>query len=155
MFAGSGVTKLDLALYYARVGDWLLPELLRRPVTVIRCPTGDLKDCFYQRHAFAGLPPGVETIELADEEERAAFITITEPKGYLGAGPVRRDRVPPLGLPRRRPGASRTAWSSTSIRTRACPGRGSATAPRCCATGWRRWGSRPSCAPPAARGCTW
>jgi bifunctional non-homologous end joining protein LigD len=84
MFAGSGVTKLDLALHYARVGDWLLPELLRRPVTVIRCPTGDFKDLFYQRHAFAGLPPGVETIELADEEERAAFITVTEPRGYLG-----------------------------------------------------------------------
>jgi len=82
MFAGSGVTKLDLALYYARVGDWLLPEVLRRPVTVIRSPTG--KDLFYQRHAFAGLPPGVETVELADEdEERAAFISITEPTGYL------------------------------------------------------------------------
>src|SRR6185312_8669095 len=28
IFAGSGVTKLDLAIYYARVGDWLLPEML-------------------------------------------------------------------------------------------------------------------------------
>jgi bifunctional non-homologous end joining protein LigD len=84
MFAGSGVTKLDLAIYYARVGDWMLPELLKRPVTVIRCPTGNIKDLFYQRHAFHGLPPGVETIELADEDERAAFITVTEPKGYLG-----------------------------------------------------------------------
>ena len=83
-FSGTGVTKLDVAIHYARVGDWLLPEVLRRPVTVIRCPSGDLKDLFYQRHAFAGLPPGVVTIELADEEERAAFITITEPKGYLG-----------------------------------------------------------------------
>ncbi len=84
MFAGSGVTKLDIALYYARVGDWMLPELLRRPVTVIRCPTGDIKDLFYQRHAFHGLPPGVETIDLADEEGRGAFITVTEPKGFLG-----------------------------------------------------------------------
>jgi DNA ligase D len=84
IFAGSGVTKLDLALYYARVGDWLLPELMRRPVTLFRCPSGQLKDCFYQRHAFAGLPPGVETIDLTDEEGRAAFITVTEPKGYLG-----------------------------------------------------------------------
>jgi bifunctional non-homologous end joining protein LigD len=81
--AGTGVTKLDLAIYYARVGAWLLPELLRRPVTVIRCPTGDLNDLFYQRHAFAGLPPGVETVHLKDEEGRAAFITVTEPKGYL------------------------------------------------------------------------
>lgn len=83
IFAGSGTTKLDLALYYARVGDWLLPELLRRPVSVFRCPTGDIKDCFFQRHAFAGLPEGVETIDLADEEGRAAFITVTAPKGYL------------------------------------------------------------------------
>jgi bifunctional non-homologous end joining protein LigD len=83
MFAGSGVTKLDLALYYARVGDWLLPELLRRPLTVIRCPTGDIRDLFYQRHAFTGLPAGIETIELSDEEGRGAFISVTEPKGYL------------------------------------------------------------------------
>jgi len=83
IFAGSGATKLDLALYYARVGDWMLPGLLRRPVTIYRCPTGELKDCFYQRHAFNGMPPGVQTIELADEKERAAFIAITEPKGFL------------------------------------------------------------------------
>ena len=82
--AGTGVTKLDVALYYAKVGDWLLPELLRRPVTVIRCPTGDLSQLFYQRHAFAGLPEGVETIELADDnEERGAFISVTQPTGYL------------------------------------------------------------------------
>jgi bifunctional non-homologous end joining protein LigD len=81
---GIGVTKLDLAVYYARVGDWLLPELLRRPVTVIRCPTGNLHDLFYQRHAFHGLPRGVETVELADEKERAAFISVVEPRGFLG-----------------------------------------------------------------------
>lgn len=83
-FSDTGVTKLDVAIYYARVGDWLLPEVLRRPVTVIRCPSGDLKELFYQRHAFNGLPPGLETVELSDEEGRAAFIAITEPKGYLG-----------------------------------------------------------------------
>ena len=83
IFAGSGVTKLDVALHYARVGDWALPEMLRRPVTVLRCPTGDLKDCFYQRHSFHGLPRGVTTIDLADEEGRGAFISITEPEGYL------------------------------------------------------------------------
>ena len=79
----TGVTKLDVAIYYARIGDWLLPELLRRPVTVIRCPTGDIKDLFYQRHAFTGLPDGITTIELSDEEGRNAFIAVTEPKGYL------------------------------------------------------------------------
>ena len=80
----TGVSKLDVALYYARVGDWLLPEVLRRPVTVIRCPTGDLHDLFYQRHAFQGLPVGIETVELSDEEGRGAFISVMDAKGYLG-----------------------------------------------------------------------
>jgi bifunctional non-homologous end joining protein LigD len=62
----------------------MLPEMLRRPVTVIRCPSGDIKDLFYQRHAFAGLPPGIETIHLATEEGRNAFIAIVEPRGMLG-----------------------------------------------------------------------
>jgi bifunctional non-homologous end joining protein LigD len=83
MFTGSGVSKLDIALHYARVGDWMLPDLLRRPVTLVRCPTGEHKDCFYQRHAFTGLPEGVEQIDLSDEEGRAAFISIVEPKGFL------------------------------------------------------------------------
>ena len=37
--------------------------------------------------------------------------------------------------------STRTAWSSTSTPTRPCPGRGSATPPRSCATGSRRWAS--------------
>lgn len=83
MFGDKSTTKLDLALYYARIGDWMLPELLRRPLSLVRCPTGELKDCFYQRHAFAGFPEGVETVDLADDEGRAAYITVTEPKGFL------------------------------------------------------------------------
>lgn len=83
MFAGSGVTKLDLAIYYARVGDWMLPELKDRPVSLIRCPTGALKDCFYQRHAFAGLPAGIGTIDLSDDEGRQDYIYIETAQGYL------------------------------------------------------------------------
>ena len=32
-FGAGGPSKLDLALYYARVGDWILPELINRPVS--------------------------------------------------------------------------------------------------------------------------
>lgn len=83
VFEGSGVCKLDLALYYARVGDWALPEILQRPLSLIRCPSGRRDDCFYQRHAFSGLPPGLDTIDLAEEEGRGAYLTVTEPRGYL------------------------------------------------------------------------
>ncbi|MGE0044513.1 MAG: DNA ligase D [Hyphomonadaceae bacterium] len=84
MFKGSGVTKLDIAVFYGRVGDWMLPELLRRPVSLIRCPMGELKDCFYQRHAFHGLPAGVSTIDLSDDEGRADYLYIENAQGFLG-----------------------------------------------------------------------
>lgn len=84
MFGTSGLTKLDIAVYYARVGDWMLPELLRRPMSLIRCPSGALEDCFYQRHAFAGLPPGISTIGLSDEQGRADFIYAETAQGFLG-----------------------------------------------------------------------
>lgn len=83
IFEGSGVNKLDVAIYYARVGDWMLPDLMRRPVSIIRCPTGALKDCFYQRHAFPGLPPGIGTIPLSDEEGRGDYLFIEDARGFL------------------------------------------------------------------------
>lgn len=45
-----GITKRALAQYYAEIARWMLPHLLRRPITLVRCPEGWLKECFYQKH---------------------------------------------------------------------------------------------------------
>ena len=62
-------------------GEWMLPHLMNRPVTLIRCSTGKEKDCFYQRHGFSGLPDGVETMGDTRDEE---FLVIRSPQGFLG-----------------------------------------------------------------------
>jgi DNA primase len=36
----AGVTKLGLARHYERIADWVVPHLLDRPLTLVRCPTG-------------------------------------------------------------------------------------------------------------------
>jgi DNA ligase D len=86
MFGQDGPTKLDLALYYARIGDWIMPHVINRPITLVRCPTGDTKDCFYQRHALSGMPENVRTIGLREEgsKERADYLYIDDAKGLLG-----------------------------------------------------------------------
>ena len=86
MFGKGGPTKLDLALYYAQVGDWMLPELINRPVTLVRCPTGKVEDTFYQRHALEGMPAEVKSIGLREEgkRDRADYIYIDGAKGLLG-----------------------------------------------------------------------
>lgn len=47
--------KLNIAPFHAGIGDTMLHDLLRRPVTLIRCSTGRMEKCFYQRHGFSGL----------------------------------------------------------------------------------------------------
>jgi len=86
MFAEDGPTKLDLALYYAKVGDWMLPDIVGRPITLVRCPTGKLDDMFYQRHASDGMPPEIKKIGMYgddDEKERDDYLFIEDAKGLL------------------------------------------------------------------------
>ncbi len=86
MFAKGGPSKLDLALYYAKVGDWMLPEIIERPITLVRCPTGKLEDTFYQRHASEGMPPEIKKIAMYgddEEKERDDYLYIEDAKGLL------------------------------------------------------------------------
>ncbi|MCG2592287.1 DNA ligase D [Ramlibacter sp. XY19] len=48
--AASGVTKLELARYYASVADWMLPHLQDRPCSLVRGPQGVGGELFYQKH---------------------------------------------------------------------------------------------------------
>ncbi|MGH6899969.1 MAG: DNA ligase D [Geminicoccaceae bacterium] len=85
MFGAGGPRKLDLALYYARVGDWILPELINRPVSLLRCPTGKAADCFFQRHALSGMPEAIKRIPLREEgsKERADYLYVEDARGLF------------------------------------------------------------------------
>ena len=52
----SHLTKLQLAEYYVNIADWVLPHIVGRPLSVVRCPDGSGKACFFQRHMALGLP---------------------------------------------------------------------------------------------------
>ena len=54
-WADAGVTKQDLAEYYRSVWDWMAPHLVSRPLALLRCPDGTSGQCFFQKHASAGL----------------------------------------------------------------------------------------------------
>lgn len=50
LYPNAKITKLDLANYYNTIAKWILPYILKRPLTLLRCPNGQEKKCFYQRH---------------------------------------------------------------------------------------------------------
>ena len=55
VFEEGKITKGDVARYYAAVAPSLLREIRNRPITVVRCPSGVMADCFYQRNVGFGL----------------------------------------------------------------------------------------------------
>jgi len=59
-----GVTKLDLARFYAHIASQILPWMKGRPVTMERCPDGIRSNCFYQKQAPANLPDSVPTMSI-------------------------------------------------------------------------------------------
>ena len=85
LFGKSGPTKLDVAIYYAAVGDFMLPHIFGRPVSLVRSPSGQLSDIFFQRHPFTGMPPTIASFETmsSDEGELKKYISIEDAKGYL------------------------------------------------------------------------
>ena len=62
----AGITKRELADFYVRVWKWMRPHLVGRPIALLRCPEGASGQCFFQKHARAGIP--TEHLHLVPEK---------------------------------------------------------------------------------------
>jgi bifunctional non-homologous end joining protein LigD len=62
------LTKLSLARYYESVAEWILPHLRNRPLTLVRCPEGHTKQCFYQKHIGENAPQAIEQVEIEESK---------------------------------------------------------------------------------------
>jgi bifunctional non-homologous end joining protein LigD len=67
LFPGDGITKEDLARYYADVADRMLPWLRDRPITMIRYPDGLGGQRFFQKNAPSYFPDWIRRVEVAKE----------------------------------------------------------------------------------------
>jgi bifunctional non-homologous end joining protein LigD len=55
VFPDDGITKLQLAEYYDAVAAFILPHLVKRPLSLLRCPIGIGGECFFQKHFATGV----------------------------------------------------------------------------------------------------
>ncbi|MCL5974538.1 MAG: DNA ligase D [Gammaproteobacteria bacterium] len=48
-----GLTKIEVAQFYADIQDWLMPMIANRLLSLVRCPDGREQECFFQKHLLA------------------------------------------------------------------------------------------------------
>jgi bifunctional non-homologous end joining protein LigD len=84
LFAEAGITKLELARYYAELAPRILPHVAERPLSVVRCPEGSSGACFFQKHAGPGFPSAVRSVEIRESGGgRARYLTIDSVEGLI------------------------------------------------------------------------
>ncbi|MCY1056687.1 DNA ligase D [Nannocystis sp. SCPEA4] len=87
LFPDDKITKRDLAEYYEKIHEWMLPHVAERPLSLVRCPDGIGKPCFFQRHMRHDMPAGVEPIEIGDPDE-PAYVYIRDERGLVGLAQI-------------------------------------------------------------------
>jgi bifunctional non-homologous end joining protein LigD len=77
------VTKGELAEYHAAIAPYMLPRLLRHPLSLLRCPSGIGKECFYQRNPGRGLGADVKPFKFRHKGKSYEYLYIEDAKGLI------------------------------------------------------------------------
>ncbi|MCX5515325.1 DNA ligase D [Kaistia algarum] len=68
LYPDENITKADLAAYLQAVGPKMLPHVERRILSLVRCPDGAEKACFFQKHASRGMPEAFHEIPVSEKD---------------------------------------------------------------------------------------
>jgi bifunctional non-homologous end joining protein LigD len=79
LFPGDGVTKADLARYYADVADRMLPWLGDRPITMVRYPDGLDGQRFFQKNAPSYFPAWIRRVRVGKEGGEVEHVLCDKP----------------------------------------------------------------------------
>jgi bifunctional non-homologous end joining protein LigD len=94
----SKLTKQQLADFYWAVAPAMLPHIANRPLSLVRCPEGSEKPCFFQKHVNAMLPPGIGAVQVADKKGLVEpYITLNTAEALAGLAQLGVLEVHPWG----------------------------------------------------------
>ncbi|NLS27906.1 Multifunctional non-homologous end joining protein LigD [Sphingomonas sp. S2M10] len=84
IFPESKLTKGDLADYYAAVAPIALPWLAERPISLVRCPQGRAKQCFFQKHDAGSFGEQVHHVEIREKDgSTEPYLYVSDADGML------------------------------------------------------------------------
>jgi bifunctional non-homologous end joining protein LigD len=84
IYPESGQTKGQLADYYEAVAGLMLPWAADRPLTLVRCPQGRAKKCFFQKHDSGTFGPHVHHVPITEKDGHAEdYLYLDDAAGIL------------------------------------------------------------------------
>jgi bifunctional non-homologous end joining protein LigD len=84
IFPDSGQTKGELADYYASIAPLMLPFAANRPISLVRCPQGRAKKCFFQKHDSGALGDAVRQVPIREKDGGSEdYIFVEDADGLL------------------------------------------------------------------------
>ena len=84
IFPEAGATKGDLADYYAAIAPLMLPHMARRPISLVRCPQGRAKKCFFQKHDSGSFGAHVQHVPIREKDgSHEDYLYVEDADGIL------------------------------------------------------------------------
>jgi bifunctional non-homologous end joining protein LigD len=84
VYPPQGITKLDLARFYESIADWILPHLRSRPTSLVRCPEGLARECFYQKHVGVWAPAALRRVRIREKKKVGDYLVVDDLPGLIG-----------------------------------------------------------------------
>ena len=84
IFPESKITKGQLADYYAAVAEIMLPWCGSRPISLVRCPQGRAKKCFFQKHDAGTFGAHIKHVGIREKDgHEEPYLFVDGPEGLL------------------------------------------------------------------------
>jgi bifunctional non-homologous end joining protein LigD len=99
IFEAGHITKGELAEYYAAVAPLMLPQIVRRPLSLLRCPSGIDGECFFQRNPGKGLGADVHPFAFRHKGKKFEYLYIEDERGLLEVIQMGTIELHPWGAP--------------------------------------------------------
>ena len=85
LFAAQDITKRELIEHYLSIADAMLPHIVNRPISLVRCPQGSGKACFFQKHASDGFPDDFKAVRIKEKSGSDQYLYIEDERGLVAS----------------------------------------------------------------------
>src|SRR4030095_7614857 len=74
IYPGLGTSKIQLARYYERIADWIVPHVARPPLALVHCPAGLAAPCNFLKHAKAWGPSALRRVRIQEKTKVGEYL---------------------------------------------------------------------------------